>query len=201
MGLAHALRTVGKTLTGLALMLALVILAAALFAATTQGGSRRVVFVGGYSTMVVLGGSMEPTFRVGSVLFVRRVSAEEVRVGDVISFQTPTEDSREPGSITTHRVTSIDMTGGTARFHTKGDANRVEDRWVVSSDAVLGSASFAIPYLGYLSSFVRTRLGLLTLVVLPASLIVILEIGSIGKTVRERHSVPRAGSELREDTE
>ncbi len=150
----------------------------------------RPTFFGTYAPMVVLGGSMEPTYHIGSILFIEQVDPGDVVVGEVITYETPTRPG-EPPSLTTHRVTSIDSESGRPSFHTQGDANNAEDTWVVPADTVVGRGSFAVPYLGYVSSFVRSRTGFVALVIIPAGLLVALELSSILRRVRERRSDAR----------
>jgi len=94
-------------------------------------------------------------------------------------------------------VTSIDAGSGGLAFHTQGDANNTEDTWVVPADTIVGRGSFSIPYLGYVSSFVRSKTGFVTLVIVPALLVIMLEVSSIAKTIRERRGASReAGAAL-----
>jgi signal peptidase len=129
---------------------------------------------------------MEPTYHVGGILFIEKVDPSAVQVGDIITFATPQASARFEGTLTTHRVTSIDSGPGALAFHTKGDANNVEDTWIVPAETIVGRGSFSIPYLGYVSSFVRSKTGFIMLVVIPAVLIVFLELASIAKALRGR---------------
>ncbi len=145
----------------------------------------RPSFIGGYAPIVVLGGSMEPTYHIGSILFVQQVDPADIAAGDIITFDTPMQPGQPP-SLTTHRVTSIDRTDGVLAFHTQGDANNTEDTWVVPADTIVGRGSFSIPYVGYISSFVRSRTGFALLVVIPALIIIGSESASIFRQLRRR---------------
>jgi len=79
-----------------------------------------VPYLFGYRPTAVLTGSMEPTYHVGSVIFVKEVEPEEIQVKDVITYSTP-----GMGYPTTHRVMSIDTDKQV--FVTQGDANNVTD--------------------------------------------------------------------------
>lgn len=81
------------------------------------------------------GGSMMPTLEVGDVIAVHPGITPQV--GDVITY---VYDRHR----TTHRVTrswtARDPSGTMRRlFRTKGDANRVEDHWVVTEDQLIGT--------------------------------------------------------------
>jgi signal peptidase len=128
-----------------------------------------LVFAG--RVAVVLSASMEPTLPVGALAVIMPVAPEEVEVGDIITF-TPYWD---PEVTISHRVNEI-LNEERIRFRTKGDANEDVDAWVVPGDEVKGRVVFDIPRLGYLVNYVlryvRTRQGLIFLVILP-SLVVI----------------------------
>ncbi|WP_341254390.1 signal peptidase I [uncultured Dietzia sp.] len=64
-------------------------------------------------------GSMSPTIPTGSVAVVKEISADEIRVGDVITV------NREEGQLpVTHRVVEVfPQTPGAALVQMKGDAN------------------------------------------------------------------------------
>lgn len=110
----------------------------------------------GYDTFVVLSGSMEPKYHVGSMVFVKPVSAEEIKVGDAISFKIAGKDVE----VATHRVIAVDS--AKKEFSTKGDANETADVEPVSFDRLIGRASdFSVPEIGYLSVFIRTKQGIL----------------------------------------
>jgi signal peptidase I len=86
--------------------------------------------VSGGRWFVVRTPSMGTAAPVGTLLWVEPTSAEQVHVGDVITF-TP------PGVHQTysHRVYSIDQGGG---FHTKGDANAGPDPWTLDGRDIVG---------------------------------------------------------------
>jgi len=50
---------------------------------------------------------------------------------------------------------------------------------------VVGKAIFTIPYVGYIGYFVRTPIGFMLLIIIPASLIIIIEIRNIIKELKK----------------
>lgn len=97
--------------------------------------------LGGYRPIVVLSGSMEPAYPVGSLTYYRACPFEQIKVGDAITFQA--EDS-----FVTHRVTEKQELSRT--FTTKGDNNETEDvNPVLETDVVGKTVKLDIPYLGY----------------------------------------------------
>jgi signal peptidase len=133
-----------------------------------------VVFLVFYRPVALLGdtyyepvytGSMEPAIPVGSIVIIKPVDPETLKIGDIICFQFSESTS------VTHRIINITNEG----FITKGDANEDPDTWTVQKENVIGKVTTTIPYIGYLGYFVRTPLGFITLVIIPASILIVLE--------------------------
>ena len=57
----------------------------------------------GYTPLVVVSGSMEPTLHAGDVAITKKVTADEVSLGDVVTYRS------DPGLIT-HRIVGLDLT-------------------------------------------------------------------------------------------
>ena len=111
---------------------------------------------------VVRSGSMEPKFSAGDLVFLRPV--RQVEVGDVIAFRTPRGID---GSVSRllHRVVAVDDTRD--RFTTKGDANQEPDPFKVGLESLVGEATgFKVPYAGYVTLFLQSRLGLTWLAII-----------------------------------
>lgn len=101
----------------------------------------------GYRPVVVLSGSMEPAYHVGSVIYYKAAPFEEIAAGNPITFRVG-----EDGSLVTHRV--VEKRESSQEFVTKGDANETADPNPVSYALVAGKASgVSIPYAGYLVTF------------------------------------------------
>lgn len=137
-------------------MVALVVLAAVFLM-----GSRLM----GFRVFNVVSGSMEPTYSVGDMLYVKSVAPEDVKVGDVITFVL-----NEDLVVATHRVVRIDAEKQC--FYTKGDANTVEDGSPVHFKNVIGVPKFSIPKLGYVSDFVQNPPGMYIVLMLVAVLLI-----------------------------
>lgn len=96
----------------------------------------------GHHPVVVLSGSMEPTYPVGSVIYYKQAPFEEINVGDPITFKSG-------GVFVTHRVVEKDASA--REFVTEGDANGSRDPGTVSYQNVAGKASkICLPFAGYL---------------------------------------------------
>lgn len=110
----------------------------------------------GIQPMAVLSGSMEPTYHVGSLVYVKEgISKDDIEVNDPITFKI-SEDT-----VVTHRVVEIDAEGN---YITKGDANEANDGGNVNFSNVVGMPIFTIPYLGFLATYATSQTGLIILV-------------------------------------
>ena len=74
----------------------------------------------GLQPYTVLSGSMEPTYPVGSLIYVKATDPQDVEVGQPITFVL-----NEDLVVATHRVIEIDEEN--QHFYTKGDANEAAD--------------------------------------------------------------------------
>lgn len=135
---------------------------------------------------VVLSASMEPTMPMGALAITMPVTAEEVKVGDIIAFAPPWD----PDVTVSHRVVEI-IPGEETSFRTKGDANEDDDPWFMPAEYVTGRVVFDIPYLGYVANsalrYVRTWWGLAFLVVLPSMLLIGITIRDVSLASNRRH--------------
>jgi len=117
-----------------------------------------------YNMYLVRSESMKPAINMGDMVVTGPPEGplgSGVKPGVVVTYQRGKE-------LVTHRVLSIN--GNT--LVTKGDALEEPDSWPVTLSQVSGVHLFKIPYLGYLSNFVRTKLGWFLMVVIPGILLV-----------------------------
>lgn len=111
----------------------------------------------GLHVFSVLSGSMEPTYHVGSLIYVKNVDPYELKSGDVITFML------DEDTVATHRIVEVvpDENDSTVvRFRTKGDANDVEDGGLVHYKNVIGTPVFTIPKLGYVANYIQNPPGM-----------------------------------------
>ena len=102
---------------------------------------------GRYRTLTMLSGSMTPAYPVGAVVIDVPESPTQLRVGQVISFQTPTGDHQ----VVSHRVVKVLSAGTHPVFQTKGDANPTSDPWTAqATDATIWRVRAVVPGLGWL---------------------------------------------------
>lgn len=123
--------------TGIWLLIALVVLLFATIIAQLFGIHR----------YLVVSGSMEPSLYAGDIVFVNtNIDFEDVEIGDVIIF-------KHRGMNIIHRVIETMTINEKTYFKTKGDANKFDDGFVVSTENFSGKALFHIDKIGYAVDF------------------------------------------------
>ena len=101
----------------------------------------------GFRPVIVLSGSMEPTYPVGCVTYYKACDFSEIAEGDVITFQAG-------DSMVTHRAVKVNGLSGTVV--TKGDNNLSEDPNPVERSKIIGkTVKFKVPFAGYLVAYGR----------------------------------------------
>jgi signal peptidase len=183
------LRRAGRFLGNTLFACTLLVLVALIFslAASMISGGPPAVF--GHQMYIVLSGSMSPSFGAGSLAFVRPRPPEAIKEGDIITYRGLGEGEK----LVSHRVVAVNEAGGVITFTTKGDANDTVDPNPVKGENLVGKVVLAIPYLGYIMEFARTKQGLLVLVVIPTSALLLWEIAGIYKHMRaqrKKRAVP-----------
>lgn len=102
--------------------------------------------VTGSQTYSVLTSSMAPKYAPGTFIVVRPEPFDQLKIGDVITYQIK---SGEPGVIT-HRITEINLSQtGEKTLTTMGDNNGAADLDPVTEVQVKGKLFYAVPYVGY----------------------------------------------------
>lgn len=118
-----------------------------------------------YRLFTVASGSMAPQYNVGDVLIAKETAAEDIRVGDSLTYLGNT--GTFTGKVVTHEVTRIEKTDdGQYIFHTKGKANLIEDPPVYEKQ-VYGVIVWNPKILSFIYKIVGTQYGLFIFVVLP----------------------------------
>lgn len=108
----------------------------------------------GGTPYTVLTGSMRPDYPPGTLVVVRPVATEDVRSGDVITYQRESGDA----TVVTHRVVTVSTSlAGEVTFTTRGDANDAVDPVPVRPVQVKGRLWYAVPHLGRVDQLLTGR--------------------------------------------
>lgn len=161
-----------------------------IFAAITVVTSKTSAFFG-IKSYVVLTGSMTPNIPAGSVIYT--IPFKNFKSGDIVTFKSNDR-------IITHRIVGmVDDKGNPVSgllspisgknnylFKTKGDANKSVDSISVPKDDVLGKVIVHFPRIGELISSLRTPIGFLIAVILPALAYIGFELWTIKGEIEKR---------------
>jgi signal peptidase I len=118
----------------------------------------------------ILSGSMSPSMDVGDLVVVAPQSPDDLKVGDVIVFQSPIGNG-----LICHRIIAITQEDGSLVFHTKGDNNEDPDPFTLQSNSIVGKVQVCIPAMGYVVQWLRGPFGLLAIIALGAAALLIPE--------------------------
>ncbi len=120
-----------------------------------------VVLSPDYDARIIRSESMKPALQIGDVVIMGPVgSIGDIEPGMVIGF------TRGDATIA-HRVVSVEKGG----IQTAGDVTGDPDPWLVPFSDVYGVMLFKIPYIGYVSKYIRTTLGWVLLIIIPGVLL------------------------------
>lgn len=133
----------------------------------------------GIDPYTVLSGSMEPTYHVGSIIYVVDVDPHELKAGDPVTYML------SETTVVTHRiievVPAVDEEGNpvmnpktgkqVVRFITKGDANNAVDGSLLHENNVIGKPIFSVPLLGYVANYVQNPPGTYFAIILACLLL------------------------------
>ncbi len=124
-----------------------------------------------FSAYVIISPSMVPNINVYDAVFTMRVSQSKIKLYDIITFLS--KEIETNGTPITHRVVGIlETSDGERAYRTKGDNNESEDRALIRQSEVLGKVLFRIPMIGYVKTFLSSRLGWIVAIVIPCFLII-----------------------------
>ena len=105
----------------------------------------------GKNPLVVISGSMEPTLKVGGILYYEKIDLNDFKEGDILVYELDEHTI-------SHRIVDITDNG----FLTKGDNNNSIDTYEVENMQVIGKGTnWSIPYIGYYADFVYNHKYLL----------------------------------------
>jgi signal peptidase len=148
-------------LTGLSDILFYVAIFVILFSALASGGNGVPKVMMGYSFFTVQTSSMQDEIPKGSFIIVKQTAAEELRVGENITFL------RERGPTVTHKIIDIYenyQNKGVRGFQTQGVNNANPDTEIVSEENIVGKVMFIIPGLGPALSYLSARIHLVLII-------------------------------------
>ena len=148
-----------------------------------------VPVVSGATPYTILTGSMRPGLPPGTLVVIKPVDPDDIRIGTVVTYQL---HSGEP-VVVTHRVIAIhapNLPGGEPSFTTKGDANSLPDPAPVNAVQVRGELWYSVPWIGWVNNVVNGRQRATVIPVVAGALFVyaayLVVSGLVGKRRKSR---------------
>ena len=112
-----------------------------------QRFSNNTLSIGGFRVFIIVSGSMKDEYDIGTIVIEKNVSAEEINVGDNITYLADSKDLK--GMVITHKVLKKEVRDGKTYFVTKGVANVFEDP-EITYDQVYGKVIYKTILLSFL---------------------------------------------------
>ena len=153
-----------------------------LFSMLASSGGAAPKTMMGYSFFTVQSASMQKEIPKGSFIIVKQTAAEELRIGDNITFM------RERGPTVTHKIIDIYEDypqRGSRGFQTKGVSNAKPDEEIVIDSSIVGKVVLSIPGVGPALSFLSANLHLALIMFVLCIVISFSLRGIFGKTKKE----------------
>lgn len=168
------LNIVGYVIVGL-----LVVFVAFMIISNAKG---KIAFIGRYSVIWIKTPSMEPTIPGRSYILVKKASADDIDIGDVIIYKS--DDPEISGQYNTHRVTDI-LNGG-AEFVTRGDNNTVDDEYTAAAEKVTGIYIKNLPLLSVFGRVLSSPMGIIITLTSVFALFAAIAIPTMARINKER---------------
>ncbi len=130
----------------LIIMLAIVIL---------QRTTKNNLTIGNFYIFQVVSGSMEPEYKIGDLIVVKKQDVSTYKVGDDVTYKSD-PNGYNKGIVITHRIIKIDENNGKYTFTTQGIANDVEDP-KISGDMIYGKVLYHSIILSFLGRLMQNN--------------------------------------------
>lgn len=127
--------------------------------------------IAGMQVYEVLTGSMEPTYDVGTVIYLKKIDPQSIMEGDIVAFYT----NDERNVVVTHRVVAIDEENGLVQ--TKGDANEVVDEKMVPYDRIIGIPTYSVNNMAWLAHLFQSTTGWIVIAALLVFVVILWMVG------------------------
>ena len=142
----------------------LLLLFAIMFSVHVRSGNE--FYINDCKPFIITSGSMEPDFKINSVVLIKRVDYGSVGIGDVIAF-----NSADGGKVIFHRIVDIEESG----FVTKGDNNEYVDARFVTEDNFIGTSIFHTNITSTIIAMYSDSYGIVMYLVIPIISIICLK--------------------------
>jgi len=157
---------------------------------TVESGSMSIPYDGGDNFALSMEHPFGRTLSIGDIIFVQGVNPKDLNTkypnSDIIVFHDPDD----PSILIVHRIIAVENIDGTLYFQTKGDGNgnlwpqtptTALDPWDsnsppgVSANMVVGKVVMRVPWLGWVTLFMKNDQWGLPVVIAIIMLLIIVE--------------------------
>lgn len=114
-------------------------------------------FIFGRSAMWVKTNSMEPQIPQKSYILVKQATADDVKVGDVIVFES--DAAGIAGQLNTHKV--IEISSDRSRFYTMAVNGGIKDKTPAQASKIKGIYIKNLPVMTFIGRFLSTTYGIM----------------------------------------
>ena len=143
----------------------------------------KVPVVFGYGIFTVISDSMAPTLKTEEVIITRKVQADTLKEGDIITFYS--SDPSIYGRPNTHRIVSVDKADdGGYLFHTKGDNNEKADSYPVHEKDIIGKLAYKPAVLSKILKVLNNKAVFLFGLIFPILIAIFFEMKNISDSVK-----------------
>lgn len=140
----------------------------------------------GYRIFRVVSQSMVPEYNINDILLVKAKNAEDIEIGDDISFLGELNGNSE--AVITHRVVNIEKDSeGKLKIHTKGISNTIEDP-VLREEQIYGVVIGRLHLISFINKLINNFYGFIILVFIPLLVLICLNIKKLITLFKEKNN-------------
>lgn len=148
-----------------------------------QRFSNNKIAIGGFRVFNVVTTSMVPEYEVGDIVVVKKVSAEDLKLGDDITYLGRVESFKD--RVVTHRLIEIqEREDGKTYYKTQGIANDLPDP-EIEEDQIFGKVVYKCLVISALAKLMNNMTLFYIVVFIPLAILIMLQIKDM---VKEHHS-------------
>ncbi len=140
----------------------------------------KVPFVFNRAVLNIVSGSMEPLIPTDTYILIEKISSDEIKEGDIITFYS--RDQQIYGMPNTHQVIEIIGEGEDIKFRTKGTnpvTNNLPDKILVEAEDVIGIYQKNMPLLSKFADFMSKKAIFFLLIIIPILSIISVQIKEV----------------------
>lgn len=139
--------------------------------------------LGGYGMYTVVTESMVPKYKVGDIVFSKKVAYDQLKVKDDVVYLG--KEGSFNDKIVTHQIIGKEVIDGRKALHTKGIANDTEDP-IVYEEQILNKVLFKCNVLSFVSGIVNNPYGFYFVIFIPFAILLVMDVIDIVEEKKEK---------------